>query len=603
MAACRRSAGLALLAFLVGACAADGAPDGAGDGDRGGLEHFDAGVLQTPPITAPSAPVPVEDAGTLPANRAPIIDAGAVLETDAAVADPCQGYSTEGSCVAPNHVYRCVIPTGNGTPALSQEECGATERCVDDGGQARCELLPGACTPGESECQDPSTRRVCDESGEWQGTVCSQGCQTSPLGAVCASVTTTSYTGTLSYEARGPDAELTDWSTSTVVLPARGVLIVSQRDGEIVDATTTDDQGQFQVDIPATLEDGDEIFAMLVRPGEGGNGVAFAVMQPDFDNDNMQNPFDAGAGADPQHWFWSIDPSLTPSGSSRTISEQDGSGAVRVFENLRAAYDLTATHYGEGGSSLVVWLRLNTSWSCGACFFELPVNAGGLLFDSQIVLPATAQDTSYWSDPVTSHELGHWVMSTFGRSPGEGGPHCVGVATFPGQAWSEGWATGFSSVIRSDEKYYDKQDGSFFWLDLDERTYFGEGQPWQRASATAEDGLLQLIDEFEVSAMLWDLHDDGGVSMSTLLDALASPAMTTSPFNRGYTRHGWSVGPGCVQQNVVDLGTSQPMFADYLDALVCAGVSTTVVDAVTVPQTFYPYPSGAPLCSAGEVSP
>lgn len=601
MEACRRSAWLVTLALLLAGCAAD-APKGAGDGEPEGLDHFDAGVLQTPPITAPSASVPIVDAGTLPSSDVPIRDAGGVLQADAAVADPCQGYPPEGACVAPNHVYRCVIPTGNGAPVLSLVECGVTEQCADDGGQARCELLPGTCTPGDTECKDSGTQRACDEHGQWQERVCAQGCQTSPLGAVCASVVTTRYAGTLSYEARGPNFELTDWSASTVVLPARGVLIVSSRDGQIIDATITDAQGEYEIDIPATLEDGDEIFAMLVRPGAGGNGVAFAVMQPDFSGDNEENPFQAGAGPDPQHWFWSIDPSVTPSGSTLTVTEQLGSGAVRVFENLRAAYDLTAEHYGEGDRSLVVWLRLNTSWTCGACFFDLAVNAGGLLFDSQIVLPATAMDTSYWSDPVTSHELGHWVMSTFGRSPGEGGAHCVGIATFPGQAWSEGWATGFSSVIRSDERYYDKQDGSFFWLDLEERTYFGQGQPWQRASATDENGLLQRIDEFEVSAMIWGLHDIGGVSMETLLDALASPLMTSAPFGRGYTRHTWSVGQGCVQQNIVDLGTSQPMFADYLDALVCGGVSEGVIDAATVPQTFYPYPSGAPLCvPAGDL--
>jgi hypothetical protein len=613
MAACRRSALFAALAFLVGGCAADepptdGAPeDGAGRdgvaGTSGGLDHFDAGPLQAPPIAVPSTPLPAQDAGVPPVSDVPILDAGSVTPIDAAVVDPCQGYPPEGACVAPNTLYRCVIPTGNSTPVLSQEECGVNEQCVSDGGQARCELLPGACTPGESECTDPSTQRACDESGQWQETECAQGCETSPLGAVCASLGTTTYVGTLSYEARGPNLELTDWSASVVTLPAAGVLIVSSRNGDIVDSTVTDEQGEFEVSIPASLEDGDEILAMLVRPGQGGSGVAFAVMQPDVPENTAQSPFAAGAGSEPQHWLWSIDPSITPSGSSRTITEAMGSGAVRVFENLRAAYDLTAAHYGEGDRPLVVWLRMNASWTCGACFFDLPVNAGGLLFDSQIVLPATAQNTSYWADPVTSHELGHWVMSTFGHSPGEGGPHCVGVATFPGQAWSEGWATGFSSVIRSDAKYYDKQRGAFFWLDLDARSDSFAGDTWQRPSATAEDGVLQLIDEFEVSAMIWDLHDEGGVSMSTLLDALSGPLMTTAPFNRGYTRHSWTIGNACVQENVIDSHSSQPMFADYLDALLCGGVSESVVDAVTVPDTYYPYPSGAPLCVPGAGPP
>jgi hypothetical protein len=609
MEACRRSAWFAALVFLVGGCAADAAPVedvGWSGGGSGGLDHLDAGPLRSPPIDVPSASVPVEeDSGIPPLADVPIHDAGVEAPIDAAAPDPCEGYPPEGACVAPNHVYRCVIPTGNGTPVLSQEDCGVTEQCVSEGGQARCELLPGACTPGDSECTNPSTQRACDENGQWQETVCSRGCQTSPLGAVCASLVTTTYTGTLSYEARGPNNQLTDWSTSTLTLPAVGVLIVSSREGEIIDSTATDEQGQFEVSVPSSFEDGDDILALLVRPGEHGNGVAFAVMQPDFAQDRVENPFNAGAGAEPQHWFWSIDRNVTPSGSSLTITEQAGSGAVRVFENLRAAYDLTAQHYGEGDKPLVVWLRPNTSWTCGACFFDLPVNVGGLLFESQIVLPATAQDTSYWSDAVTSHELGHWVMSTFGRSPGEGGQHCVGVATFPGQAWSEGWATGFSSVIRSDSKYYDKQGGSFFWLDLDARADSFAGDTWQRPSATAPDGLLQLVDEFEVSAMIWALHDDGDVSMDTFLQALGSPIMTTSPFARDYTSHRWSIGsgPNCPKVNVEDLGVSQPMFADYLDALVCGGVSGSVIDAVTVPQTFYPYPSDAPLCVPGGGSP
>jgi hypothetical protein len=551
-------------------------------------------VLQSPTVTGPSVALP--DAGAAPSDDEGF-DAGTPTPSDAGVADPCQGYPPEGACVAPNSLYRCVVPTGNGTPVLSQEDCGVTRHCVASDGQASCELLPGACTPGDSECKDADTRRTCDESGAWQETECPQSCATSALGAACVSVATATYSGTLAYEARGPNQGLTDWATAPAELPARGVLVVSLRDGEIVDSATTDAQGEFELQIPETPQAGDTLYAMLVRPAPGGNGVAFAVMQPDVP-DGQANATDAGAGSEPQQWFWSIDPSAAPSGSRLVITEALGSGALRVFENLRAAYDLTAEHYGAQGKRVVVWLRMNTAWDCGACFFDLPVNAGGLAFDAQIVLPALAGDTSYWADPVTSHELGHWVMSAFGRSPGEGGPHCVSDPTFPGQAWSEGWATGFSSVIRNDSIYYDKQAGTFFWIDLGTRTYWFDENFWQRASP--EDGLLQLMDEFEVSAMLWDLHANHDVSTGTLLDALASSRMTTSPFQRGYTRHRWDVVAdpqgGCVQTNVIEESTSQPMFADYLDALACDGLSESTLDAVTEPQSFYPYPSQAPLC-------
>lgn len=578
-----------LAAFLAGACAADvrDGYDGVGGDAREAPDVSDAGVLSSPPLPAPK---PAElDAGAPPAFDEPPLDDSAA---DAGAPDPCQGYPAEGICVSPSEIYRCLVPTGSATPALSSESCSALEHCVETDEGAACEPKPGLCDPGASEC-DGDTLRECDADGAWHESTCELACKTSALGAFCATLETLPYEATIEYAARGPndpDAP-TGWTELASELPARGLLVVSLRGETLIDATITDESGHFELEIPSVASAEDEVLAFLVRPGAGGVGAAFAVMQPDV-GDEEQFVFAADTGA-PEHWLWSIDPAVTPSGGTVLIDEDEGSPAVHVFQQLRAAYEATAAHYGVPGEPLVVWLRMNTSWSCGACFFRKPKRVAGFDFTHQIVLPATAQNTEYWGDAVSAHELGHWVMSAYGTSPDEGGPHCVGVATFPGQAWSEGWATAFSSLIRGSELYFDKQSGTFFWVDLAARAY-SFPVLWKRASV--EGGLLQRVDEFEVSAMLWELHDSHDVALSTLLDALASPRMKQAPFARGYARHTWKTA-GCTAVDVTTVeGETKPMFADYLDALRCAGLSAEIIDAVTDPDTHYPYPSAEPLC-------
>jgi hypothetical protein len=104
------------------------------------------------------------------------------------------------------------------------------------------------------------------------------------------------------------------------------------------------------------------------------------------------------------------------------------------------------------------------------------------------------------------------------------------------------------------------------------------------------------MDENEVAAMIWGLASFPGTDQNALFSALSSPGMTQAPFGRGYTRHSWTLGDGCVQQEVEDLGVSAPTFADYLDALRCEGVSPDALDAVVEPELYYPYLSGEVSC-------
>ena len=533
-------------------------------------------------------------------------------------ANPCGDITPAGRCIDAKTATWCDVPTGyDGTPKVVVDTCTAVQECtVDTAGVANCTLKAGLCDPGTTKCTADSTGvQTCNASGTWDTAACpsgSPGCELSTVGAFCkdttktGSVGTKAFSGTFQYDYHQPNSASapTDWSSTIKTAPGVRITVVSYRGDSLIDATETDASGNFTLQVADPPQSGDILtfWAIRAKPGGLEEGIAFGMGIP---SGSAIHDFSSGGrsdttvdGASSQFWGWQFDVTSATSGSTFTVHEDKGSGALRVFDYLRYAYDLTYFLYKTPGKSLVIWLRNNTAWSCGACMSDTHNSVGDYEMQSQIFIPSTAEDTAYWSDAVTAHELGHWVMASHGTSPREGGRHCIGVATFPGQAWSEGWATFFSSMVRESSLYVDKQRGSMFWVDIDARKY--PSTTWKRP--VAADGLKQLIDENEVSAMGWAIASHGSTAGRLLadnryfLDALSSTRMNSSPFGRGYTRHVWEM-TGCTKTDDTDLGSSAPMFADYLDALLCSGaVTKSQVDAATDPSVSYPFPSDATLC-------
>lgn len=367
---------------------------------------------------------------------------------------------------------------------------------------------------------------------------------------------------------------------------------MSFRGDEIVDAAYTGTgtaAGDFEIAVPQPQTADDALGVFAIRADDRGE-LAVAVGYPDLG----AGRFEPGEiGSSPGFWAWGLDYTLTPELQTWQIAEVNGSGAMRIFERAREAYELSLIiNSGRTPDPVMIWIEPGTQWSCGACFAAYPTTLPAE-FATQLWMPG-GPDAAWWSDAVTAHEMGHWVMHAYGTSPNEGGQHILGIHTHPGLAWSEGWATFYSTLTRSFSTYYDKQQGGFFWFDVQERLY-SDGTPWQRPQAG--EGLQQMIDENEVAAMLVELYV-GGVSADALLDTIAVPRMTVAPFERGYRTRDWDGLDGNGEPLPYETTRySAPFLADYLDALRCdAGVGASAIDAVTDPNTNYPYPSASPLC-------
>ena len=488
----------------------------------------------------------------------------------------CSSLPEGGRCLGPRVVERCE----QGVPL--REDCDIAEACVESEGGAHC-AQGAACEDGVTRCAG-SGLEACND-GRWRALECAAGCVEEGRRGWCGSPGST-LSGTVRYARRGPDAAFRGWTPEAELVPARGFLVASYRGGLLVDTGVTDADGHFTVRVPARVEEEDLIVVYAAGRGSASGGVTYAVADPALSGAQR---VPAVPGASARIWSWSRSRRSLVERPVFTLAESEGSGAAAVFEALRVAWHRARERYGRPGLPVVAWLGFGTTWSCGACFAPVPVTAAGRKWEAQVWLPGDS-DAAWWSEAMVLHEMGHWVMASHGTSPDEGGPHFVGVPTFPGQAWSEGWATWFSSDSRNNPRYYDRQGGTMFWMDLEARS--PAAGMWTRPKP--EDGLLQHIEENEVAAILYRLGR-GTPSRQPLYDALGAPAMNGKSWARGYLRHRWRMEDG----KVVDVRQTQtpaPCLADFLDTLMCGGFPQAVMDAATEPAVAYPYPSHAPLC-------
>jgi hypothetical protein len=387
--------------------------------------------------------------------------------------------------------------------------------------------------------------------------------------------------------------------------PGRGFLVSVFQGMNLVGSTTTSTEaataGQFTVRAPNAPAAGDSLVVTAILRDTDGNArvVAADPMLPA----GMQTTGATAGVTAPTAWSWRFDLATPPADGVYRVAEAEGSGAANVFDVHAMVYRHTLAHYRRPASGVLIWMGRGVQWDCGACVGSDALTAFNTRFESQEWFIFDG-DFSVYSDSVVAHEAGHWIMSAYGRSPGEGGGHNASTPAFPGLAWSDGWATGYAALVRADPLYVDKQSGSMFWSNVATRT---ATSPRPRPTPTGADvmpsnvpGLLQRMGEEEVSAVLWSLGG-GGTNLPPVYDALASPRMRVLPasgtFERGYFRHTYDFNQMTSEySNISRTPEAAPTLPDFLDALLCAGFPRETVDRAVEPMTHYPFPSDRTMC-------
>lgn len=496
-------------------------------------------------------------------------DAETTTLPDMAAAGGCGTVPTTGQCVDGKTVASCVTGQSGG-PRVITTTCGTNYACVTEGADAYCKLM-AECREGQSRCSGTTANQIC-QGGLWRTSTCTSGeqCRVFPgLGGVCAPTgTAVTVRGTLMYRYRPPRSDLSGLGP-LAASEARGLLVAVQDAGEILGSTFTDTKGAYSVPLYRVPSASATLFVLPVGTA-ADNTPLVAVAVPV----NGQT-----ASVAPSLWSYSLSGLPAPVAGvinlgTSTIDESAGSGAVHIFIQAEAELMRAAALYGRLPKETVVLLwKPNVDMFCGACFLnrslggtDIGTGAQPLHFDTTILLSGSNDSPLQWSQSVIHHEIGHYLMDQYGRSPGEGGTHFLDGLSVPGLAYSEGFATysGQAGISvqqgQNNPIYFSVQQGTAFYLDIS-RAAFSLGElPLPDPGGPID----QDINENIVASILWDAAQKS--SSTKVMQTLATPRLA-GKLNRGY--------------KTLDL-------VDFADALQCTGAVTA--EQLSATMTKYQFP-------------
>ena len=516
---------------------------------------------------------------------------------------PCGAVPVEGECIGTTGIRSCFVHEEAGLdPEIVEVQCQATEACEIVNGTATCKLQ-GDCYPGSSQCKDSTTLQTCN-NGAWVETACGGGsqCLSQPgAGAECAAFAPGSgifLGGHLEYEFRRPASDLSDFSSTLSQEPAVDFFVTVYDNGQLIGLGLTSpggnglNPGDWQIELDS--QPTDQTFVYFWPMLFDNNGQPRMAMAHAQSTDPLAQSSDT-------YWSWGFGPVCPTAGpcgvtdmGPQLIDEASGSGAAHISQWVDSGiFRLADLVPRIQPLTVAVFWEPNNAFTCGNCFVP-PVGGGAdVLYDpsanlsdhyqSSINMSGTDGSPSHWAKSVINHEFGHWVTSSYSKSPGEGGQHFVNQASIPGLAFSEGWATftGQSQISNSpddpDPIYFTKQKGTVFWVNV------GDGS-WSGGDLELPDPngpLDQNINENIVTAMLWSLwSSNAGASLAPqglgdgpLFQTLPSQRLVGG-MNRGYFR--------------LDL-------VDYFDAMKCEGLASGANIGAASDSVGYPY-DNAEIC-------
>ncbi len=520
-----------------------------------------------------------------------------------AAANPCGAVPTTGECADKQTIRTCQVSEEPGAqPKLVESKCGSQAQCSMVKGTAQCTPI-GECYNGDSRCKDATTVEAC-QNNKWVASSCGAAkCSSKPgFAASCAqqeASTGLTLRGHLAYEFRKPNATLTDFTTELFTEAAVDFYVTVYEGSELIGAGLTSPgggalkAGDWEVQLSKAVTPQSNVYFWPMLFDDSGN-PRLAVARAESDEASYQKSNN--------YWYWGTAAcAAAPCGADAgtyTIRESEGSGAAHIYQwfdySIFRMADLvpdvkplTSVVFWEGG----IEGKQPIKFDCGSCFAPPQMGGADVVYDASsgaadhydasLNISGSAASPHHWSRATINHEIGHWVMQSYSRSPGEGGPHYVDQASKPGLAYSEGWASfqGQATVSGSpsdnDSVGFRKSNGTTFWVDIGKVSWDGGAFELPNPNGPLD----QDINENVVAAMMWSLWAANNASKPQSLGdgpmykVLPSPRLLDGP-NRGYSR--------------VD-------FVDYLDALRCGNLATPAQVTAVTSDLKFPY-DNQPKC-------
>ncbi len=297
------------------------------------------------------------------------------------------------------------------------------------------------------------------------------------------------------------------------------VELISCQNGGVLATGSTDSDGRFQIPFTNTGRVGVYI-RVLSATSRYGVSVKRSAAEPFLYGMASAAYDDTGNGE-----------TLTVAGL--TARAPLGAGAFNIFDQGVRGAQAVEVLTGAVPVSPLVW-------------YWFPGNPNGTSYSATtttITVLGMSTDPDEFDDAVLLHEYGHYVLDVYSRDDSPGGVHVLGDSTLDLRlAWSEGWATFFSSVVRNDPTHVDTSgDGVRLVFEI-------EGP--SLGAATRYD-----TNELAVAAVLWDAYDgadadEGAGPLNGLLPAVWSvvQGLATSPVSFEDFWTAWqSANPGNLQ--------------------------------------------------------
>jgi hypothetical protein len=311
-----------------------------------------------------------------------------------------------------------------------------------------------------------------------------------------------------------------------ITAPVRGLTVewVRQEDNTVLATSATDGLGRYLLSIQGDEPGYLRVLARRRGPEAHADAVTFerrvyAIRSPE--------PFS---------------PSQAPEG---VYDLSIGGGAslsapFHIMEVVTEGLAWWTTHVAPATAPLHLLWQEGDELDCGTCYRHDKS-------PSTIYLYGLESDNDALDEAVILHELGHYIQNHFSWDDSPGGSH-DGSPADPLLAWAEGWATGWSMIVRQQARYIDTRGGSAIDLDLE--------TPDEEYATFTGQGLGSDISEYLIAALLWDVYDAGQEDPVRADLGVLDPML-------GWVVQGQRQRRGA---NGVDL-------VDYLDGAYCLGIA------------------------------